>query len=127
MRLGTALGEAATRKALLAGVCRGRARPATAPGFPGALQHMGGERPRFPGMWDTPLTPEAAKALLSALPLDTIPKISLKFSRRLPIRQKQKGCRKAIYLCSLKSPKSTRCFARTTKAGSLLLDSLLRR
>jgi hypothetical protein len=82
------LDEAAACEALLSGVRRERAKPETAPGFPGSLQHTGGERPRFPGTWDTPLTLEAAEALLAALPLDTIPDPApLPPGSRIPLRR----------------------------------------
>ena len=50
--------ETVAKDALLAGVQRGRAKPTTAPGFPGAATRMVAERPRFPGalpsIWNVP-------------------------------------------------------------------------
>ena len=52
------LGEAAATEALLTGVQRGRAKPATAPSFPGAAPRSMPQRPRFPGtlppIWNVP-------------------------------------------------------------------------
>lgn len=52
------LDEAAARAALLAGVNPGRAKPKTAPGFPGARPRTITEKPRFPGalpsIWNVP-------------------------------------------------------------------------
>jgi len=61
------LGEAVARERLLAGLARGRAKPASQPVFPG------GSRPRFPGEPLAPPDPAEAAARLAELPLDDVP------------------------------------------------------
>ena len=61
------LDEAAARERLLAGLARGRAKPASKPMFPG------GARPRFPGEPIVPPDPAKAAAKLAELPLDDVP------------------------------------------------------
>ena len=52
------LDEEAAREALLNGVVRGRAKPESAPSFPGEARRSAAERPRFPGalprVWNVP-------------------------------------------------------------------------
>lgn len=65
------LTEATARERLLAGLARGRAKPASKPVFPGDLP--GGPRPRFPGEPLAPPDPAETTARLAELPLDDVP------------------------------------------------------
>ena len=69
------LDEATARERLLAGLARGRAKPASKPIFPGDLP--GGSRPRFPGEPIAPPDPAEAAARLAELPLDVVPEPAL--------------------------------------------------